>query len=239
MNQFSFRSCVFSLLFMMLFFLPGCRRYICWGLDVFNTGELIDTDCDTVRHYWRACHIYDQFSPLAHFDVLWLSDEVRVAYARAHAESHSLCDDRYHALRARQLEENNHYITFYVLSAITPYIGSDDLADKHAEWSLSLCIDDVQYRPVFVKEVELSPEYVFFFGRACTRFKRTYQVRFDACDINDELLINSATRSLTVCFNRVDREECVTWCLDAQKRVIRDPLNDPDLLLAPLHFTRK
>lgn len=226
----------FFVLLLTLLTLPSCRYYT-WVKDIYNQGEYIETPIDCVRQYWRAQHVYDQFSPLAHFDVLWLSDEVRMAYVQVHAQKHCLCEDSLELLKCRQREENKHYISFYILSAVTASLGSDDLSAKDSEWVVHLIINNVCYTACEIKEVELPTEYALFLCKVNTRYKRTYLVRFDATTCEGHPLITQGTPYIELQFNRDDRAVLMKWCLDAQERVIRQRYTDPDVLAYPINCT--
>jgi hypothetical protein len=210
---------------------PGCQRYICWVEDVFYQGEKVTTYEAVAQQYIRSEHVYDQFSPLAHFDVLWLSNEVRTAYALSHRQKHCLSVDRYQAFLRRQLEENKHYISFYLLAAVSKPCGSGILTDKDSDWTVCLQIGQCLYRPIEIKLLDsLAPEYITFFGKNYTRFKTLYQVRFDARDIQGHYLIHGGVDQFTMWFNRVDRKVSMTWCIDGSGNVIRQNSNDPSVL---------
>jgi hypothetical protein len=213
----------------LLSLLPGCR-YGRWLQDVFYQGQKGDKHLEMVHQYIRSEHVYDQFTTLGHFDALWLSNEVRAAYANVYACKHCLNDERYNAFLRRQLEENNHYISFYVLASIPECCGSRILSDNDAVWSLCLKINGNMYRPIEIKIIDLLPEYCMFFDKYYTRFKTPYLVRFDARDISDHSLIHAGIRSIELHFNRADRRAVMIWCLDNQGRVIRQRLNHPNRL---------
>ena len=134
--------------------------------------------------YIRSVTVYDQFTTQGRFDALWLSEEVRSAYTDAYASRHALDDEKKQVFLRRQLEENDHFIFFYVLSN-----GSVNLTDQQSEWSIVLRVAGHVFKPIEIKEAELSPEYRAFFGKKLTRFKVIYGIKFDAQDAEDMPLI--------------------------------------------------
>lgn len=219
-----------SIVILSLSVLPGCHRYECWLKDVFYQGECIDKHACIVRQYIRSEHVYDQFSTVAHFDALWLSDEVRTAYAQVYATKHCLSDERYTAFLRRQQEENRHYISLYLLSAFRAHYGSPLLNEKDAEWSICLQVGDCAYRPIEVKLVEMSPEYVMFYGKIYTRFKTAYMIKFDANDIAGNPIFARGIPSFALLFTSADRRIKLVWCLDGNGNVILRDMNHPDVL---------
>ena len=110
------------------------------------------------------------------------------------------------AFLRRQLEENNHFITFYVLSSYEYPLG-----DVNSEWTLFLNIDGKHYAPIEIKAVELSPEYIYIFGKKYNRFKVPYSVKFDAKDINDQFLITPETKNITLYCRSLNSEVTFVW----------------------------
>lgn len=220
-----------SLAALILFtvFLPGCR-YINWAKEQLPQGRKITYDTNVVRRNIRSLHLYDQFDTLAHFDALWLSDEVRCMYAQVYAQKHGLCDDRYEEFERRQLEENNHYISFYLLAAISED-GKTSLSDKNSVWSIYLEIDGCIYQPVEIKLIdELAPEYELFFGVRLTNFKKSYLVKFDARDIDGEFLLDEGTNYFDLWFKKTDRQAGMRWYLTPEGDVLPRRKKDCDIL---------
>lgn len=217
MKQFWYCWFLFALL------LTGCSRYVCWVEDVFNEGQPTADYKYITQCYVRSIRVYDQFATLGLFDVLWLSDEVRTAYAKIYACKIGLSEDRYQIFVRRQLEENNHYLSFYVLGSIPSCEGKDHsiLGTKDSVWSIVLFIDGKRYTPREIKTVDLTPEYMRFFGKTFTHFKTPYIVTFDAKDAFGQSLIEpGVTRSIKIVLRRMGRQECVVWTLDEQGRAL-------------------
>ena len=93
-----------------LLLLSGCGRIIDWGKTNFYQGEEMPSFSQEVKPFLRSVTIYDQLETKAWFDLLWLSDEVRTAYAKLHVERMGQSEEKYQAVLRRQLEENSHYI---------------------------------------------------------------------------------------------------------------------------------
>lgn len=217
--------------------MPGCNnRYSCWLQDVFYQGEKIDMPTQTVRQYLRSEHVYEQFSPLAHFNIIWLSNEVRAAYVQIYAQKHCLTQQKYQNLLQNELTLNQQCISFYILAAITTRFAEESLISKNPEWSISLFVNDHYYKPVEIAKLEnLPPEYVIFYGKAFTRFKTPYLVKFNMKDPDGVSLINQNTKSLMLLFSTYDRKICLTWCLDRNGSVIYQRFPDPDILAYDYH----
>src|SRR5579863_8093020 len=152
------------LLFVLLLLLPGCGRVIDWVEDSFKQAPLLETQCGVSEKYIKSITLYDQFTTRAKFDALWLSDEVREFYVDLFTLKFGKTVEQKKALLRRQLEENNHFISFYVLSLYEAPLG-----DPMSEWALFLHIDGKNYSPIEMKTVELSPEYVCLFGKKLNR----------------------------------------------------------------------
>jgi len=205
--QYAIKNIVMVMVLMML--LPGCARIIDWGKSQFNQGDELNVNAEKVRTYIRSLKIYDQMSTAGIFDVLWLSDTVRTEYAHVHAYKEGRDHDRTTAFLRRQLEENRHYISFYVL--VPYYIKLGSMIDDN--WSLFLKIDDYVVHPVECKTVELSPEYQLFFCKRFNRFKTAYSVKFDAKDRDKNNIITPATQVMTLCFRSTNKQANLVWLL--------------------------
>ncbi len=223
--------------FCCVLLLTGCSRYICWVEDVFNQGQLTPDYTQFTKCYVRSLRIYDQFTTLGLFDILWLSDEVRSYYAKIYACKVGLSKDRYQLFLRRQLEENNHYISFYVLASIPGCEGGGGaiLGNTNGVWSIILFINDRPYVPVDIKMVDLVPEYMRFFGNTFTYFKTPYLVTFAAKDSNGQFLIQpGTTKSIKIVLRRMGRQDCVRWTLDERGKSFCCCQTDPNVLFYDL-----
>jgi hypothetical protein len=198
--------------------LPGCR-YMCWLNEVFYQG------CPVPQYdlcpYIRTIHLYDQTSTIAHFDTLWLTKEVRTLYLKAYADRRCLSEERYRTLLRRQHEEAKHYISFYVLAAF-PGDDTISLSDKNAPWTITLVVNTMCYTPSEIKIAEIAPEYINFFGKRWTQFKKPYLVRFNAKDQDGDPIIPSGTCSVELHFASVVREAGMQWSLHADRTPARE-----------------
>ncbi len=201
-----------SIIVWMIFFLPGCSRYSCWFLDVFNQGrrERVD-DCLTNR-FVRSIRVYDQVDTLGLFSALWLHDEVREAYVEAYAVLHCLDDRRAQQMLHQEFAETRHTIAFYLLASTRHNFL---LTDKNSEWHVQLLINGECINPVNIKTIHLSPEYIRLFGPWFNRFKQQYLLKFNAVAADGTRLIGPSTRKIELIFNRLGQSERMTWCLDS------------------------
>ncbi len=216
-----------------IFLLPGCR-YRQWIDEAFYQGKKVENHAVAAQQYVRNLHIYDEFDTLAHFDALWLSDQVRSYYVCMYARKHCLTEERFKTALRRQLEENKHFISFYVLAAI-PDHGL--LGEKDSVWGICLRVNnDEEFRPKEIKIVELMPEYKLFFGPTWTVFKTAYLVKFDAYDDSGNKIITADTRSLELYFTSAKRTAMMRWYLTQEGTVICHSLKHPNILAYDLYY---
>ena len=197
-----------SMVAVLLLLLPSCGRVVDWGNRTFIQAPSLEASVTAAQSYIRSVTLYDQLSTCARFDVLWLSDDVRINYTNLFALKFGKTEEQKRTFLRRQLEENNHFISFYVLS-----LHEYPLGDVNSEWSIFLTIDDKRYAPIEIKAVELSPEYIYIFGKKHNRFKVPYSVKFDAKDINDQFLIGAETRNITLHCRSLKTEVTFVWNL--------------------------
>src|SRR5438552_14628442 len=100
-----------------LLFLTGCRRLVDWGVGEFYQGVDRNPDLVLPQSFVRSVVIHDQLMTAAIFDALWLSNEVKTAFTNVSMLKQGKTEDRRMAFRRRQLEENKHFISSYVLSS--------------------------------------------------------------------------------------------------------------------------
>lgn len=191
---------------MVLLLLPSCGRVIDWGTKTFAQAPSMDSSVNAAQKYIRSVTSYDQLTTRARFDVLWLSDDVRINYANLYALKFGKTEEQKKIFLRRQLEENNHFISFYILS-----LHEYPLGDVNSDWTLFLTIDDKNYAPIEIKAVEFSPEYIYIFGKKYNRFKVPYSVKFDAKDINDQFLITPETKNITLHCRSLKAEVTFVW----------------------------
>jgi len=197
---------IYSALIGALILLPSCTRIMNWGMQTFAQAPLLKAHIDKAQQYIRSVSLYDQLTTRARFDALWLSDDVRINYVNLFALKYGKSEEQKKVFLRRQLEENNHFITFYILSLYDYPLG-----ESNSEWTLFLQIDDKYYTPIEIKSVELSREYIYIFGKKYNRFKVPYSVKFDAKDINDQLLITSETKNIILHCRSVVSEVTFVW----------------------------
>ena len=192
--------------FALLLLLPSCGKVVDWVQDSFKQADVLGTHCEVVERYTKTITVYDQLTTVAKFDALWLSNDVRSVYVDLFALKFGKTEEQKKILLRRQFEENNHFISFYVLS-----LYESPLGDPHSAWTLFLTVDDKNYAPIEVKSVELLPEYICMFGKKFNRFKVAYSVKFDAKDIEDMPILTADTHTIELVFRTTKKEAILTW----------------------------
>jgi hypothetical protein len=194
-----------TIIMLLLIILPNCGRVIDWGVGNFYQGKELTNFTAQVEPFIRSIAIYDQLETKAIFDVVWLSDQVRTAYANLHALRQGKSEEKLQSILRRQLEENNHYITFYVLSTYEVKLGA-----LHSHWSFFLRLDGLEYHPFEIKEIELPYEYQIFFGKRWNRFKVPYRIRFKPVD--DDTIVNTdSAQEITLIARSGQKEHFFNW----------------------------
>lgn len=190
----------------MLLFLPSCSRLIEWGKSNFYQGEEVELSNENIKPFIKSVTMYDQLQTDAHFDVMWLSDDVRTAYSQLHINRLGKDEEKYFAFLRRQLEENNHYISFYVLTTHGNKLGTPE-----AHWSFFLRLNGVDYLPFELKEIELPYEYQQLFGKKWNQFKVPYLMKFRRMDENEQPLLTQETIELPLYARSAKKETIFTW----------------------------
>src|SRR5437762_11661542 len=88
----------------LLLLLPSCGRIIDWGERNFMQAPSLQAQITQAQEYIRSVTMYDQLSTRARFDVLWLSDDVRINYANLYALKFGKTEEQKKVFLRRQLE---------------------------------------------------------------------------------------------------------------------------------------
>lgn len=189
--------------------LPGCAsRVTDWGMDCIKQAEPFDPMVKRASPYIQSIAIYDEIRTEGMFDALWLSDSVRAVYADLFGFRRGKNDEFISAFLRRQIEENKHFISFFVLS---PY--EFKLGDAKSSWMVFLEIDDKAMQPLEVKTVELEQEYQSIFGKKFSRFKEAYIVKFDVKDAEEKPVLSAQSERMQLIFRSLDKEASLVWDL--------------------------
>lgn len=212
--MFSFQKNSILFLMLILFLAPSCMKYYKISNIEFHQGHDHDDERKALVGNKKNVSIYDQFMTQAIFDVLYLAEPVRMAYVDLHCEKRGLNISTKNKLQAREIELNKHWITFYVLADIRDkkHVA---LTDINSAWSLFLRFaDNTDVAPLSIKEVELEPEYQRLFGPMFDSFKRSYELKFPAKNLNNQnyivsnepfkLFISSAYKETALTFNELE-----------------------------------
>jgi len=199
------------LLIQCIILLSGCNKIIHWAEHNFKQADQHSQKIvDAVKPYIQTTIAYNQFATVANFDVLFLTDKVRMLYVDYYKAYHGLTKEEESLMVQRVLNENKYFISFYVVGAQAPnhyesnkslFTGEYQkqtalLGDKESTWHLRLKIGFKEYLPDSIRVVDLPVEYQHFFGTSYSQFKSVYLVRFDARDMMGNVLLKSNERYL-------------------------------------------
>jgi hypothetical protein len=183
---------------MILFIFPSCVKYYELSKQECYQGKTLSDRKEISKNNLRKLTINDQFSTMAIFNCLWLSDDVRNAYVEMNCTRKGKDEQAKMALFTRQLEENKHWISFYILADIRDKTDGS-LSDKNSPWSLYLeSQDNRKVAPLSIKEIDIEPEYKFLFGPKFNLFSRVYEVKFPAADLTGAQYIKKQTEPFKI-----------------------------------------
>lgn len=196
--------------------LPGCIKYHRTLPAEFPQGQEKQDYRGITAEYVKSARVYEQFVTRAFFDALWLSDEVRVAYAKLHCGKRGKSVEDTDAFIDRQREENNHWSVFYVLADVRDRQGTS-LSDKNAPWTFYLKIGDYKTAPLSVKEVDLEPEYQRLFGKQFNLFKTAYMVKFPVRKVSGKHKVKLSD-DVQLVIESVDKLVTLSWPVGKEKK---------------------
>jgi len=205
-----------------LLLLPGCfnnNKVINWAEGNFKQADqYAKVYFDIVKEYFRVSSGYNFFTSVGDFTALCLTGDVRKAYADYYAHRHGLDLSEKKILLYRMLDENKHFVSFYVAgnqpvsnySTTRAFFNgqyskpSTLLGVKDAAWNIVLKVGDQEYKPHHVKLKRLNPEYVYFFGDKLSQFKKTYEVNF-------QVELDYQPGDVTLLFRSPEHEIPLVW----------------------------
>jgi hypothetical protein len=187
--------------------LPSCGRIMDWGMNSLNQGTDVEQTI-IPQQYIRSVTVYDQFTTLGMFDVLWLSDDIRTIYTDVYAMKYGKTEERKIAFLRRQLEENRRHIAFYMLCPERLGLG-----ESKSEWGLFLQVGSHMYAPTELRKTDLDPVYQSFFGKKWNPFKIPYSVKFEAHDSQDAPILTPETPEMALIFRSTLKEVKLVWKL--------------------------
>ncbi|MCX5924229.1 MAG: hypothetical protein NTZ68_02310 [Candidatus Dependentiae bacterium] len=216
-----------SVLIQCIVLLSGCNKIIDWGKNNFKQAKKHSQDIvQEAQQYFCSTIAYHKFATIAEFDVLFLTDHVRMLYVDYHKKYHGVTQEQESLMRQRVLNENRYFISFYVAgtqpenlyeSNRSLYTGeyqklNDLLGDKDATWNIRLKIGDKTYLPDSVRRADLPVEYRHFFGDRYSQFKSVYLVRFEALNANGRpILPLNQKHTLSLIFSSSAYQTEVEW----------------------------
>ena len=211
-------------LIVMLIALPGCIKYYELSESEFPQGKQLDDNRQVAAAYRRSVTIYDQFKTQAIFDGLWLSDTVRSTYVDIHASKRGVHGDGKEELLKRQLEENNHWLSFILLADIRDKLFAS-MSEPSATWTAHAVVDNVKLVAESVKEFDMDPEYQLLFGKTWSPFKTAYLVKFPLESVLAHKIAESGQHEVKLVISSMYKEAELEWKtgeLSAKKEVLRD-----------------
>lgn len=138
---------------------------------------------ELIQQYLRSVTLYEGYQTHAHFDVLVMSDQMCAVYAALHSAKVGHNENERTAFLSQLLEENREYLTLYLLAEIADE-SHISMSDKNSAWSVFITNAHGRIMtPYSIKEVELTPEIRSIFSYRYVSFKKSYCIKFAACDI--------------------------------------------------------
>jgi len=197
--------------------LVGCQRAANWAISSFDQGTTNELPTNLVKPYIKSVVVHSQLSTKGIFDALWLADAVRTASTDVLIMRAGKSLGQHHTLLRRQLEENKHYIMFYIVTEYDVPLGDC------AQWQIFLRIGDQTYQPRELKVTDLPCEYKVFFGKRFGKTKIAYLAKFDAQDSNEKpIIISNKTESIQLCLRSIEKQAVLEWPLDGTGKTIKD-----------------
>jgi hypothetical protein len=214
-----------SLLVGVLGFYAGCIKYHDLVKSEFPQCKTQPDQHEVAYRYRRSVTVYDVYQTKAIFNALWLSDQVRTAYVDVYGGKRGMDEQAKEEMLKRLLEENKHWLNFYVLAEVGDKTYTS-LSEKYAAWTLYVMIDnDKKIMPESIKEVDLEPEYQLMFAKTFNPFKTAYLVKFPLKGELADRYAKGMIKNIQMIVSSTYKERAMVWDMNeiAQtKKVLKD-----------------
>lgn len=197
------------LAFCLICLLPSCgSRYYRWGADQFHQVTVRpDTTCG-LDAYRCSVTLYDEFTTVGMFDMLWFSPEVRTWYDTQVYERYGK------PMVTRTADDDKLLVIYLALSqpetSLRPLIST---VNPQSDWAVTLVHAGSVYPVKSLKRVMFEPEIKVLFGKHYNRYRAPYRLTFDRFDAEGhdlttgdfKIVLKSAKYEISCCFDGTQR----------------------------------
>lgn len=207
--------------------LSGFTKIIDWGKENFKQAVRHEQPyVKSAQPFIRNLKVYDQFTIVATFEVMLLTDQMRMLYVDYFKKEHPMSREQEATLRQRQINENRYFISMYVIGSQKEHAyltnkalftgeyqkATEMLKGADAMWNITLVVGGRQYTPESIRMVELPVEYRQCFGSDFSQFSTSYLVRFSALDVQGKNIFSPDRQSsVVVRFSSPVYQADATW----------------------------
>ena len=200
--------------------MPGCTRYVQWGKKQFIQADKCCDYAAQVRPFIRTIDAYDGFSTVGHFDLLWVSPEVRDVYARAFACRRGVPNAQAQAFADGIFKKFDDSVYFYLLmpdttQGLQPCMDSKDPMSR---WAVVLCNGETEYTPTDIRKIDLDPEIKVFFGKRFNKYRILYFVVFDRYSEDGTERFTQSSYTMSIRSSAYNVQAC--WRSDEAQKVV-------------------
>lgn len=192
--------------------LPACMKSYKLVPSESSQGKKHKDKREVVKENLRSVRVYDEWETSAMFDVLWMSDATRRAYADLYCMRRGKGQADKDVMVGQELNKNRESVSFYVLADVRdPF--HPELDEEHAAWKMYLEADGVKIVPKSVKSIDvekMAPEILTLFGHKYRRpkFKKPYLVTFSNKDLQESI---QTEKPFTMVISSVTRQCVLGW----------------------------
>lgn len=201
-----------------LLVVAGCMMLVSGCVD--QSYKMIGRECSQVvkyeppysltKNYIHSITLYEGYRTRAHFDVMIMSNQMRIVFAELHSVKAGHTTQQRLAYLKQQLAINKECIELYVLSQVNDP-AHISLSDKNSSWSIYLTTaTGVRVLPIGAKEVNLTPEMTALFGHRYVGFKGVTRLTFPAHDLSGNLFIKPGDKTI-ITFGAAGMSSTISW----------------------------
>lgn len=212
--------------------LAGCgsdsgNKLAQWSADTFKQAAKIDAHfAREMKPFVRTQKVYQGLQSLVSFSAVLMTDVAQKAYAAYYGKIHFYSQDEIELMQAKLLNENNYYMTLYVIGSQPAVFFETSrslfkgqyrnntqqlIGKKDTTWQMALVIDGKTYHPDSINSTNFPVEMKTAFGPLFNQFKTAYVVKFAIKDQAMMESLRSKKENIQLVFTSYQFEVKLDW----------------------------
>ena len=198
-----------------------------WSANTFKQAAKIDAQfAKDMKPFVRTQKVYQGLQSLVSFSAVLMTDAAQKAYAHYYGITHFSSKDDIDLMQAKLLNENNYYITLYVIGSQPAVFFETSqslfkgqyrqnsqqlIGKKDTTWQMALKINGQTYHPDSISSTNFPVEMKTAFGPLFNQFKTAYVVKFAIKDQAMMQALRTKKETVELAFTSYQFEVALVW----------------------------